>query len=352
MKLRVGIVGLGGQWDSRYLPALRALADRFEVRGICEQVAHRAARAAAELGTVAVDGFRALAARDDVDAILYLADQWYGATPILAACDHGKAVYSAISLPCDPDEARLLRRRVDESGIAFVAELPRRHAPATIRLKELIATRLGRPRMLFCHRRVPTSVPPAAAPSRDRTTEARDLMELVDWCRYVAGVEPTSVVSVRHAETPGAATDDYRMMSLDFSPTGRPGEGVLAQISCGYYMPRCWEEAVNFRPPAALQAACEHGIAFIDLPASLVWFDTAGRHQETLDGERPIEEQMLLQFHRKVTSLVRQMSGLDDTLRALQVVQAAATSQAEGRRIRLDAATCEPANQRPTMPEL
>ena len=36
MKLRVGIVGLGGQWDSRYLPALRSLADRFEVRGICE----------------------------------------------------------------------------------------------------------------------------------------------------------------------------------------------------------------------------------------------------------------------------------------------------------------------------
>jgi predicted dehydrogenase len=337
MKLRVGIVGLGSQWDTRYLPALRALADRFEVRGICEQVAHRAARAAAELGTVAVDGFRALTARDDVDAILYLADQWYGPTPILAACDHGKAVYSAISLPCDTAEARLLRQRVDESGIAFVAELPRRHAPATVRLKELIATRLGRPRMLFCHRRVPSAAASATAPARDRTSEARDLMELVDWCRYVAGVEPTSVVAVRHAEAPGGAADDYQMMSLDFSPTDRPGDGVLAQISCGYYMPRCWEEAVNFRPPAALQAACEQGIAFIDLPANLVWFDTAGRHQETLDSERPIEEQMLLQFHRKVTSLVRQVSGLDDTLCALRVVQAAAASQAEGRRIRLDA---------------
>ena len=61
MKLRVGIVGLGSQWEARYLPALRALADRFEVRGICEQVAHRAARAAAELNATPVDGFRALA---------------------------------------------------------------------------------------------------------------------------------------------------------------------------------------------------------------------------------------------------------------------------------------------------
>ena len=125
------------------------------------------------------------------------------------------------------------------------------------------------------------------------------------------------------------------MMSLDFSQTGRVGEGVLAQVSCGYYMPKCWEEAVSFRPPPALQVVCENGIAFIDLPASLVWFDEVGRHQEALDSERPVGEQMLLQFHRKVTSLVRHLSGLDDTLRAMQIVQAAATSQAEGRRVPL-----------------
>ena len=339
MRLRVGIVGLGSQWESRHLPALRSLADRFEVRGICEQVAHLAKRAATELGTVPVDGFRALAAREDIDAILYFADQWYGATPILAACDHGKAVYSAISLPLAPDEARLLRQRVEESGIAFMAELPRRHAPATVRLKELIVTRLGRPRLLFCHRRVPLSGAAAVAPPRDRTSEARDLMELVDWCRYVAGSEPTSVVSVRHAETLGGETDDYQMMSLDFTPaengTLAPGNGTLAQISCGYYMPRQWEEAVGFRPPAALQVACEKGIAFIDLPASLVWFDGVGRHQESLESDRPVGEHMLLQFHRKVTSLVRAVSGLDDTLKAMQIVQAAATSQAEGRRVQV-----------------
>ena len=43
MRLRVGIVGLGEHWETRHLPALRALADRFEVRGICEQVAARSA---------------------------------------------------------------------------------------------------------------------------------------------------------------------------------------------------------------------------------------------------------------------------------------------------------------------
>lgn len=334
MKLRVGIVGLGEQWETRHLPALRALADRFEVRGICEQVAHRAKRAADQLGAAAVDGFRTLVARDDIDAVLCLAEQWYGTTPILAACDHGKAVYSAVSLPTDPADAAALRSRVEDAGIAFMAELPRRHAPATVRLKELIATRLGTPRMLFCHRRRPHAVGPAAAEA-DAAGDDRELVELVDWCRYVAGVEPTSVVAVRHAGGADGRSDDYRMMSLDFSTTGRTGDGMLAQISCGSYIPGRWEEAISFRPPAALQAACEQGIAFVDLPASLVWFDPAGRHQESLESERPVGEQMLVQFHRRVTSLVRSMSGIDDALQALRIVEAGKTSQAEGRRVQL-----------------
>jgi len=333
MRLRAGIVGLGNHWESRYLPALRSLADRFEVRVVCEQVAHLARRAAGEFNAVASDGFRAVAARADVDVVLFLGDQWYGTAPVEAACAAGKAVYAAIGLPVDPREAESLRRRIEQSGVAFMAELPRRHAPATVRLKELVATRLGPPRMLFCHRRVPLSGTGAAPGGRQRADEVRDLMELVDWCRYVQGSDPTSVVAVRHAEQPGGEIDDYRMMSLDFTPSGPPGDGPIAQISCGYYMPRCWEEAVGFRPPPALQVVCTHGIAFIDLPASLVWFDTAGRHQESLDADRPVGEQMLLQFHRTVTSLVRRVSGLDETLTAMQIVAAADASAREGRRV-------------------
>jgi hypothetical protein len=44
---------------------------------------------------------------------------------------------------------------------------------------------------------------------------------------------------------------------------------------------------------------------------------------------------MLGQFHRMVTSLVRQTSGLDDTLRAMRIVEAADKSVADGIRVRL-----------------
>lgn len=339
MKLRVGLVGLGSVWETRHRPALRALADRFEVRAVCEQVALRAEQAARDFGAEQVDGFRALTQRPDVDAILMLAPQWYGCLPILAACDAGKAVYCATNTQFDLAQAQRVRQRVEQSGIAFMTEFPRRQAPATLRLKELMATRLGPARLLFCHMRRPAEVPSASGPlSALQSSPTNDLIELIDWCCYVVGQKPTSVTGLRHGAAGGEGNDledDYQMMNLDFSVSGTPGSGPTAQISCGRYMPANWQEAVAYRPPAALQVACEKGIAFIDLPTTLVWFDTAGRHQESLESDRPVGEQLLSQFHRSVTSLVRSTAGLEDAYRALAIVLEARSSHTQGRRILL-----------------
>jgi predicted dehydrogenase len=334
MKLRVGLVGLGQTWEVRHRPALRALADRFDVTAVCDQIAVRAEQAARDFGAQAIDGFRALANRPDVDAILMLAPQWFGYLPVLAACDAGKAIYCATTLEIDLEEARRIKQRVEEAGVAFMSEFPRRQSPATIRLKELIATRLGPPRLLFCHMRRPAEELGGSTRASTRISPTGDLIELVDWCCYVVGRKPTSVLGIQHAGPDGS--DDYQMMNLDFSPEDALGSGSTAQISCGRYMPIKWQEATAYRPPAALQVACERGIAFIDLPTTLVWFDEAGRHQESLDSERPVGEQLLGQFHRSVTSLVRNAAGLDDAYRALAIVQQARTSHAQWRRIALE----------------
>ena len=112
MKLRVGVVGLGQAWETRHAPALRALADRFEVRAFCDPVAHRAAEIAQRWPARTCDGFRALASSGDIDAILLLSARWYGALPILAACDAGKAIYCSAALDLDTHAADEVRRRV------------------------------------------------------------------------------------------------------------------------------------------------------------------------------------------------------------------------------------------------
>jgi len=340
MKLRVGVVGLGQAWETRHAPALRALGDRFEVRAVCDPVAHRAAQIAQRWPARVCDGFRSLANSPDIDAVLLLSARWYGALPILAACDAGKAIYCSAALDLETHEAEEVRRRVRDAGVAFMAEFPCRLAPATLRLKELMATRLGQPRLLFCNRRFTSR---NDGNHSVYTNDMRQLIEMVDWCRDVIGSEAGSVVGASHTSaTLGAAVrhesppKDYLIMTLDFSPAGEIGTGPVAQIACGSYVAPQWQEAAAFRRPADLQVVCQKGIAFLDLPHTLVWFDEAGQHSELLDHDRPVGEQLLLHFHRLVSSLVLKISSLDDAYKALAIVNKAQESYAKGCRLTLE----------------
>lgn len=333
MKLRIALIGLGEAWPQRHRPSLRMLHDRFEVRAVFNDVPLLAEQAAREFGAVKCDGYRAMVTRADVDAVLMLENSWQGWLPVLAACDAGKAVYWAADLDFDLEMEGELTRRVERSGVAFMAEFPRRFAPATLRLKELIATRLGNPQLLFCHRRLPgqESRQRSGVMNAGRRTDA-ELIELIDWCRYVVGREPVSVSSIRHGD---AANPDYWAITLEFTPASTGGDPVVAQISCGRYIPAEWHEAISFRPPSAMQIRCDSGVAFVDLPTTLVWFDEAGRHLESLDTELPVGEQLLTQFHRAVTSLVRKMGDLEDACRSLQILRTARLAATDGRKIPL-----------------
>ena len=259
-----------------------------------------------------------------------LSSQWYGELPILAACEAGKAIYCTAS-ELSLDHAQRVKQRVEKAGIAFMVEFRRRLAPATLRLKELIATRLGKPRLLFCHQRRTLSCNDVDCVEEAMTYE---LIELVDWCHYVIDTRPTSVVGI--AQPNGANPGEYRMLSVEFAPDGTHDVTPLAQISCGDYLSATWPEARTFRPPAALQVSCEKGVAFIDLPSNLVWFDEAGRHVESLEAERPVCEQLFGQFHRAVTSLVRSTKDLDNAYLSLRTVLAAEESRRTGRRAALN----------------
>lgn len=340
MKLRLGLIGLGNNWTNRHLPALRALSDRYEVRAICDPVAHRAQQLATQFGARSVDSFREVAFAEDVDAVLLLSARWFGSLPIIAACEAGKAVYCGASLELNAGEAAKLRETVREAGIAFMAEFPCRLAPATLRLQELMATKLGPPRMLFCNQRLTASSwqEERSAAQGPTTLNMRQTIEMVDWCRYLVGSEPTSVMGLSHpgvspSSVDDDANEDYLLMVLDFA---KPAHGKFcpqAQIACGSYVRDAWSEATAFRRPADLQVVCEHGIAFIDLPSSLVWFDSAGQHMESLDSERPVGEQLLLHFHRQVASLLLKTASLEDAYRAASIVIAAQQSHCEGRRV-------------------
>ena len=93
------------------------------------------------------------------------------------------------------------------------------------------------------------------------------------------------------------------------------------------------EESLSYRRPADLKVVCDNGLAFVDLPNTVAWFDSAGQHLETLDHERPVGEQLLMHFHRAVESLVLKTASLDDAHRALAIASKARQSCATGQRV-------------------
>lgn len=336
MKLRLALIGQGKDWQTRHQPALRLMQDRFEVRAVYHAVAALAEPVAREFRAEPAQGLRAMIQRPDIDAVMMLDSDWFGTAPLLMACEAGKSVYCGAEVDFNDGDAIHLRKLVDQSGIAFMTEFPRRFAPATLRLKELIATRLGKPRLLFCHRRMACEAGTGLQSQKSLESRAhRELMELVDWCNYIVGDEAAWVQAIRHPSQSHHETSDYQILSLGFGPKEDPNPKVLAQISCGAYIPMSWHEAIAYRPPAAIQVCCEKGLAFVDLPSTLVWFDEAGRHQESLDSELPVGQQLMTQFHRAVTSLVRKVGGLEDVFRALVTLDMARESMRTGIRQQL-----------------
>ncbi len=344
MRLRLGLIGLSSDWQHRHFPALRMLQDRFDVRGVYSSVSAFSENVAREFDAQRFDGFREMLRSDSIDAIMMLESDWYGIAPLVAACDYGKAIYCGSEVDFDPQRAAHLKQLVDGAGVAFMAEFPRRYAPASLRLKELIATRLGQPQILFCHRRLTYNHGDMQRNRRSLAARAdRELMELIDWCCFIVGRGARSIQSVFHrayqsdtAFSTGKVATDYQSLSLDLSAKGAPPNSTIAQISCGSYIPPAWQEAITFRPPAAVQVCCENGLAFVDLPNSLIWFDEAGRHQESLESEMAVGQQLLTQFHRAVTSLVRKMGDLEDVYLSLRLLQAARDSADQRAAINID----------------
>jgi len=312
------------------------MRDRFQVVGVYNSVSVLADAASRDLNSERFDSFRSLAENPALDAILVLENDWYQLMPLFAACDYGKGVFCGADLDLDFRTANRIQDRIRTSGIAFMTEFPRRFSPATLRLKELIATRLGHPRLLFCHRRLACENKDLRNVRSLDSRSQRELIELVDWCNYIVGDAPSWVQAIRHCSPQSIQSSDYQILSLGFGSPENDTKAILAQISCGAYIPEVWHEAIAYRPPAAIQVCCEKGVAFVDLPSTLVWFDEAGRHQESLDSELPVGQQMLGQFHRAITSLVRKVNDLEDTCRVLRILDLANQSTQSQSRVAIE----------------
>ena len=312
------------------------LRDRFQVTAVYDQVLRRAEIEAGQLGCAVVEGLSALIERPDVDVVYVLTPQWFGLYPIELACACRKPVYCALPLASAGEELEALAALVESSGIPFMPEFARRFYPATLRLRELLATTLGPPRLILGQNRL-FGFDRYGQPGPTTQIAPAPLMidpgsYLLDWCCFLCQSEPTALQgfagSVLPAAEPEGSGADFESFIAEFDAGG------LAQIAFGRYHRAAWGEASRFLPQPGFQVYAEHGAAWLELPERIQWTDPAGAHEERLPLEPTVGDVLNDQFHRLVRGDQSLAPTIRDALAGARRVNDLRQSQREGRTIR------------------
>ena len=339
-RLGVGVIGLGRLWEARHKPALKRLGDILKIVAVYDQVQRRSEIEASHLGCRAAEGLRELIDDPQVDVIHLLSAQWFGLFPIELACLAKKPVYCGIPLSGDLEALIPVTRQVLDSGIPFMPEFARRFYPATLRLREILATRLGKPRLIVGHSRFFSFNRYGEPGPATQIAPAPLLIDpggyLLDWCSFLfqaelISLEGNSTRILPEPEGESARTD----AGPDFeSFTARFEGGGVAQISYGRYHRANWGEASKFLPTPGFQVFTEKGAAWLELPERIQWSDSEGNHEERIPLEPTVGEVLNRQFHQLAIGAPSFAPTVEDALANAWRVAELRQSQAEGRTIR------------------
>lgn len=332
VRLRVGVVGLGRLWETRHKPSLTRMDDRFRVTAVYDQVYRRAELEAGQMGCAACEGLSALIERPDVDVVYLLARQWFGLHPIALACAAGKPVYCALPLSDDLAELEGLVGLVESGQTVFMPEFARRCYPATLRLKELLATDLGPPRLIVGHSRLYGFDRYAVPGPTTQIAPAPLLIDpgsyLLDWCTFLFQSMPESVQGVRCRVIPGPGGSDGEP---DFeSLVARFAGGASAHLSIGLYQRACWGDATTFLPAPGFQVYAERGVASLEMPERIQWSGGGRIRDERLPLEPTVGDVLNDQFHRLVRGHNALAPTIRDALAIARLVREVRRSQARG----------------------
>lgn len=316
--VRLGVIGLGTAWEERYRPALKR-QQRARVTAVFDAVATRAEHVADELRVPAVKGMLALARRTDVDAVLLLDAGWYGAEAVRLLCAASKAVYLAADIGRDSATLQALHWTAVSYGLTLMPELQLRYTPASARLRELMATKLGRPKQIRVQLGETTS--DNGEPDRNSADVCRLFVNWFDWLRYVARSVPRTI----GVEPEGDRSEGMRI-AVEFGRE-RAEETVIADLVIG------GDSTEEIGRP---EITCEHGSAVITSPTTLRWETEDGSVEETLTADRDETEVMLDHFCRRVVGGLIPVPDLSDVSRSLELYDAMWTGYDTGAAVSLN----------------
>lgn len=310
-QLAVALIGLGPTWDQHYRDALRRLSAKLSVRAVCDAVHVRAAAVAEEFRAATFSSPWQLAQRPEIKAWLILDPGWFDVYPAELAVRIGRPALFANCFRYDSQRLAALFANSMTHGESLVAEFPSRFAPATTRIRELLATKLGPVRRIDIDHFEPQWA--EAGLLHALFVSRHYYVSLLDWCVCLFG---RLVQNVEWTMTEGCAE-----LNLHFAVV--PGDELtpsrLAVI-------RLRSSVSGESSPHRRRIECERGVIASDTPLLVSWQTETEQVDESLAGEQSPFEIILDQFCRRAVGGLVPVPPLADALHGLEVFQAVVES--------------------------
>ncbi|GAB4160221.1 MAG: hypothetical protein Tsb009_37530 [Planctomycetaceae bacterium] len=321
-------MGPSAAWETRYLPAVRKLTDRIRITAVFDSIAARAQQVARECGADVVYGICSLVNRRDVDAVLFLDAGWHGMEALRILCAGNKPIYIAAEIGNDITALRACHWTAVSYGLTLMPELGWRYTPATGRLQELMATRLGRARKLCVDAALHL---PKTCETSESETEKRYLASLLDWSRYLIRTAPARI-DCKHLN-PNGNGEPVHQIRVTFEPPRSEKHAPIAEFRFHHQ-----ENQTSAQSEAYMryQIECESGTAVIDSSNAISWKTDSQPIEESLTTDRDEVEVMLDHFCRRVVGGLVPVADLADIYRGIHLLQAVEESDRTGKTVSVE----------------
>lgn len=323
-QLAVGLIGLGPTWERHYRDAVHRLSSKLRVQAVCDAVHVRAAAVAAEFHAATISSPWQLSQRRDIKAWLILDPGWLGIYPAELAVWCGRPALFTNCFGSDPQRLTELFGHAIERGETLLAEFPQRFLPATTRLRELIATKLGPVRRITLQVPMPSTGKTAAL--KWLAEQQADCVGLLDWCACLIGLPAASV------EFDSNAGRSRLQLTYAAQPADTPRDAPRSEIVLAQDLKQAGVEPCRW-------IECERGSATIANSTSITWQTETEQADESLTNERSPFEIVLDQFCRRALGGLLPVPTLIDAVRSLAIVQAATESLSTGRLVSVKSAS-------------
>ncbi len=275
----LGIVGGGLAWVARYRAAVLALT-RGRVAAVFSPQPCDGEVLAQETGGQLFHSLRRLISHPGVKALLILESGWSRDWAIELATAKQMPVF--VASPVDealPHVADSLAEQEAEGAVIVPGALLRA-APAALRLRELVATKLGRIQYLD------------AAVTRTSASVDSQIVEVIDWCRSILN----STVTAIHREN--RHEGDTLVMSCGGRSPSTPPLHIEIRLTVAEPRGTVPTSLDTAFPHVHIQ--CQHGEAELLSETHIRWNTPAESSDEILDSDRPAEQVLLDLFLRRV----------------------------------------------------